>query len=88
MLDDQDRQAFADAAHQLHRVTGLSRGSCRRSVVETEELGLGGERDADLQIALLAMREIGGQFVGLAAQANRFQHRFRLVMRSGRRCDV
>ena len=49
-------------------------GSSRHS-----SLRLGGERDADLEVALLAVREIGGELVGLAEQPDRLQHRLRLV---------
>ena len=41
-------------------------GSSRQS-----SLRLGRERDADFEIALLAMRQIGRQLVGLAEQADR-----------------
>ena len=39
-------------------------------LVEAKQLRLGGERDADFEIALLAVRQIGGQLVGLAEQAD------------------
>ena len=79
VLDDQDRQVLGDAAHQLHRVVGLGRAHAGGRLVEAQELRLGGERDADLEIALLAVREIGGELVGLAAQADRLQHGFGLL---------
>ena len=40
-----------------------------------QQLRLGGERDADFEIALLAVRQIGGKFVGLAEQADRSRAR-------------
>ena len=41
------------------------------------------ERDADLEIALLAVREIGGQLVLLVEQAHRGEHRARPVEHVG-----
>ena len=48
----------------------LGRAHAGGRLVEAKQLRLGGERDADFEIALLAVRQIGGQFVGLA-QAGR-----------------
>ena len=70
---------LAMRAHQLHRVVGLGRAHAGGRLVEAQQLRLGGERDADLEIALLAVREVGGKLVGLAGKADRGQHRFRLV---------
>ena len=75
MLDNEDRQVLGDAAHQLHRVAGLGRAHARRRFVEAEELGFGRQRDADLEIALLAVRKIGGKLVPLAREADRLQCR-------------
>jgi len=41
---------------------------------KAQEFRLSGERNPDLKIALLAMRQICGQLLSLAAQADRFQH--------------
>ena len=43
-------------------------------LVEAQELGLGGQRDADLEVALLAVREVRRQLVLLAREADRGQH--------------
>ena len=67
VLDDQDGEVLGDAADQLHGVVGLRRAHARGRLVEAEELRLGGERDADLEVALLAVREVGGQLIGLVA---------------------
>ena len=48
-----------------HGVVGLGRAHAGGRLVEAQQLRLGGERDADLEVALLAVREIGGQLVGL-----------------------
>ena len=50
-----------------------------RRLVEAQELRLGGERNADLEIALLAVRKVGGKLIRLAAQPDQFQHGLRLV---------
>ena len=70
VLDDQDRQILGDAAHQLHGAVGLGRAHAGGRLVEAPELRLGGERNADLEVALLAVREIGGK---LAAHRGRFR---------------
>ena len=61
----------------------VSAGFCRAHaggrLVEAKQLRLGGERDADLEIALLAMRQIGGKLVGLVEQADGMQRGFRLA---------
>ncbi len=62
-----------------HGVVGLGRAHARGRLVEAQQLRLGGERDADLEIALLAVREIGGELVRLAEQADRLQHGFGLL---------
>ena len=79
VLDDQDGQILGDAAHQLHGVVGLGGAHAGGRLVEAQQLRLGGERDADLEIALLAVREIGGKLVGLVEQADRLQHGLGLV---------
>ena len=79
VLDDQDGEILGDAPHQLHRVVRLRGAHAGGRLVEAQQLRLGGERDADLQVALLAVREIGGQLVGLVEQADGLQHRLGLV---------
>ena len=79
VLDDEDRQVLGDAAHQRHGVVGLRRAHAGRRLVEAQQLRLGGERDADLEVALLAVREVGGELVGLGFEADRLQHGLRLV---------
>ena len=76
VLDDQDRQVRRDAADQGHGVMGLGRAHACRRLVQAEQLRLGRQRDADLQMALLAVGQVGRQLVLLAAQADRLQHRF------------
>src|SRR5438094_2571141 len=54
VLDDEDRQVAGDAAHQLHRLSRLAGAHPGGRLVEAEEARLGSQRDADLQVALLA----------------------------------
>src|SRR5256885_166848 len=56
VLDDEDGEVLADAAHELHRVARLRGTHAGGWLIEAEERGLGRERDADLEIALLAVR--------------------------------
>ena len=83
VLDDQDGEILGDAAHQFHGLVRLGRAHAGGRLVEAQQARLGGERDADLEIALLAVRQIGGQFVGLAEQADGVQRRFRLLVDVG-----
>ena len=68
-----------DAADQRHRLVRLAGAHAGGRLVEAQELRLGRQRDADFQVALLAMRQVGGQFLGLAAQPDLIQHRLGLV---------
>jgi hypothetical protein len=43
-------------------------------LVEAQQLGLGGQGDRDLRVALLAVGEVGGQLVGLAVEPHVAQH--------------
>ena len=83
VLDDQDGEVLADAPHQLHGLVGLGRAHAGGRFVEAQKLRLGRERDADLEIALLAVRQIGGQFLGLAEQADGVKRGFRLAVDVG-----
>src|SRR5438105_1913663 len=49
------------AANLPHGLERLGRAHAGGRLVEAEELRLGRERDADLEIALLAMRQVGGE---------------------------
>ena len=79
VLDDQDGEILGDAAHQLHGVVRFRGAHAGGRLIEAQQLRLGGERDADLEVALLAVREIGGQLIGLVEQAHGLQHGFGLA---------
>ena len=66
---------WRDASDQVHRLVGLGHAHAGGGLVEAEQLGLGGQCDGDLEIALLAVREVGPQFVFLVAEAHRLEHR-------------
>ena len=74
---------LAMRAHQVLGLVGFRRAHAGGRLVEAEQFRLGGERDADLQIALLAMRQIGGQLVGLAEQADRVERALGLLVDVG-----
>src|SRR6185436_16393249 len=69
VLDQQDRDSFiaqrADAAIELLDLLGIHAGS---RLVEQHQRGPGGERAREFEPALLAEREIGGEFVALVRQ--------------------
>ena len=83
VLDDQDGEILGDPPHQLHGVVRLGRAHAGGRLVETEQLRLGRERDADLEIALLAVGEIGGELARLVEQPDRVERGFRLVVDVG-----
>jgi hypothetical protein len=64
-------------------VACVSHAHARGGLVQAQDLRLGGQRDADLEIALLAVREIGGQLLLLVGQADGGQHRARAVEHVG-----
>ena len=67
-----------------HGVVGLGRAHAGGRLVETQQCRLGGERDADLEIALLAVRQVGGEFIRLAEQADGGKRLFRLLVDVGK----
>ncbi len=84
MLDqhDGDAELVAHLADELHHVGGFARVHARGRLVEHEKLGLGRQRPADLQAALLAIGEVAGEQVAAAAQPDELQQLQRLVMRA------
>src|SRR5438046_1748823 len=67
------------AAHELHRAVGLCRAHTRSRLIQAQQLRLGRKGDADLEVALLAVGEVGGQLVCLGSEADRVQYRRGLV---------
>ncbi len=55
VFDDQDGQVLGDAAYQLHGVVGLGRAHAGGRLIKAQQCWFGGERNADLQITLLAV---------------------------------
>jgi hypothetical protein len=53
------------------------------SAVQAKQLRLGGQRNADFEIALFAVGQVGGQLVGFAEQADGVQRGFRLLIDIG-----
>ena len=78
VLDNEDGEIAGDAAHQGHGLVGLRRAHPGGWLVQAQELRLGCERNADLEVALLAVREIAGELLALAAQPDQLQHGFAL----------
>ena len=74
VLHDHDRQVLRDAADQLHGLMRLRHAHACRRFVEAEQLRVGGERDADLEVALLAVGQVGGQLPVLVAEPHGLQH--------------
>ena len=61
MLDQQHGDAGADALDQLDHAPRFLRPHARHRLVEQHQPGLRGEREADFQRALLAVRERTGK---------------------------
>ena len=70
VLHDQDREVAGDAADQLHGGVGLGHAHARGRLVQAQEAGFRGERDADLEVPLLAVREVHRQLGLLAGEAD------------------
>ena len=62
---------------QFLGLIGLALAHARGRFVEAEQFWLGGERNADFEIALLAMRQIARQFIGLAEKPDEAKRGFR-----------
>src|SRR6266487_896404 len=71
VLDEQDREVTVegDPADQRRRLLRLARRHPRRRLVEEQQGRLGGEGKADLQVALLPVREVLGELVPPRGQA-------------------
>ena len=84
VLDDQDGQILRRCGARAPWSRRFRPRSCPRSARRgSSSLRFGGERDADLKVALFAVRQIGGEFVGLAQQADRIERGFRLLVDVG-----
>ena len=66
----------------------LRHAHARGGLVEAEQLRLRGQRDADLEVALLAVGQVGGQLPVLVAEPHRLQHGVGAVEHVGERAVV
>ena len=71
--------SLASRSDQRFGLVGLTLAHAGGRLVEAEQFRLGRKRDADFEIALLAVRQIAGELFGLGEEADRLQRRFRLV---------
>src|SRR5262245_35646755 len=69
VLDHDDGDLPGELAHEGGRALRLVGAHARGGLVEEEELRVRGERDADLEVALLAVRQLGAAHVALGAEA-------------------
>jgi hypothetical protein len=60
VLDEDHRAAGGNPTYQMNGLVRLFRAHARGGLVEQEQARLGGERDAELEVALLPVGEIGG----------------------------
>ncbi len=58
----------ASSRISTHRLIRLLGTHARGGLVEEEQDRLGGQGDGDLEMALLAVREVGGELVGLVGE--------------------
>src|SRR5207249_79190 len=70
VLDDQDGEVGSDASDQRDDGMRLGHAHARRRLVQAEEPGLRRERDADLEVPLLAVGEVGREVVLLLGEAH------------------
>ena len=74
MLDQQDGHLGAELLNQLENALGLHRPGTRHGLVQQQEFGLGGHGQAQLQNALLAVREFTGRILRTVLQTQLVQH--------------
>ena len=79
VLDDQDGQVRRQPADQIDRAPGLRGAHPRRRLVQAEEHRLRGEGDADLEVPLLAVREVRGELRLLPTEPDGVEDRPRAV---------
>jgi len=67
VLHDANGEVRGDAPDQVDGGVSLGDAHARRELVEAEELGFRRQRDADIEVALLAVRQVRGELLGLVA---------------------
>ena len=67
--EDADAELVADLAQQLPELGGFARIEPGGRLVQAEQPGLRAHRPRDLELALLAVRQIGGVPVGVPDEA-------------------
>src|SRR4051794_21868072 len=70
MLDHQDREGTRQARDQVDHAAGLARRHARGRLVQQQEVGLAGERDPDLELALLAVGQVAGKPRAVVAEVH------------------
>ncbi len=73
VLNDQQRLAFCDLADQLDHISRFIVRHARGRLIQQHDLGIGGERHADLECALLGIGEIPGHIVASMLQPQLFE---------------
>src|SRR5581483_892841 len=81
VLDHHQRLPFGDPADERHRVLRLGMAHPGGRLVEQDDLGAGGDGDADLQRALFGVREHGGGRGAPAGEADGFDDPVRAIGR-------
>ena len=66
VLDEHHGAPAASSRMSAHGLVGLLGAHARGGLVQEQQRGVGGQRDADLQMPFLAVREMGGEVLGLA----------------------
>ena len=80
MLDQKDRQVGIERAEEFRHLGGFARRKAGGRLVQQQDLGVAGETEHDLELPLLAVREVADLGV-LAVQERRlFQQVMRLVV--------
>src|SRR4051812_35299085 len=70
MLDDDEADVLRQGIEDLNEVAPLPRRKAGRWLVEQDETRCSSERHADLELALLTMRELGDELVGDPIEMN------------------
>ena len=85
VLDQDQGDRRIERKQHLGQVHALGAGEPRRRLVEHHELGLRDAGHADLELPLLAVRQLGDHHVEAVAEPHRLGHRACLVTQARRR---
>ncbi len=88
MVDDDHGAAARDRLEQAHGLHALARAHAGERLVEQQQAGRAGEREADLQAALLAVGELRDRRVAALREVHEFQRGLDLLVEPAHRAQA